>query len=154
MANMQYIQLTGKVEQWDDSSYTNQTTGEVVEKRQLSLVIPGMRDRLLVEFTRDQSPTDDLLDKWELDESWVVVGADGLRALGFTRSNARAGERATGAMVVFQGVDAREVTGDERRNLQTARKQQKAQAKARRAQRQADKKAAQATAPAAGSQSA
>ena len=145
---MQYIQVIGKVEQWDDSSYTNQTTGEVVEKRQLSLIIPGMRDRLLVEFPRANAPKDDLLDKWELEESWVVVGADGMRALGFTRSNARAGERNVGALVVFQGIEAREVTGDERKNLQAARKQQKAQEKARRAQRQAEKQAAKATPPA------
>jgi len=151
---MQYIQVTGKVEQWDDSSYTNQKTGEVVEKRQLSLVIPGMRDRLLVEFPRANAPKDETLDKWELEESWVVVGADGMRALGFTRSNARAGERATGALVIFQGIEAREVTGDERRNLQVARKQQKAQDKARRAQRQAEKQAAKTTPPAADAKSA
>ncbi len=141
---MQYFQVTGKVEQWDDSSFTNQKTGEVIEKRQLSLVVPGMQDRVLVEFPLPTAPADAVLDKWELDETWVVIGADGLRALGFARSNARAGERAVGALVVFQGVEAREVTADERRTLQAARKQQKQQAKARRAQRQADKQAAQA----------
>ncbi len=141
---MQYFQVTGKVEEWDDASYTNQKTGELVERLQLALVVPGMRDRVLVEFPRANAPTDANLDKWELDESWVVVGAEGMRALGFARSNARAGERAVGALVVFQGVEVREVTGDERKNLQTARRQQKAQAKARRAQRQAEKQATQA----------
>jgi hypothetical protein len=141
---MQYFQLTGKVEKWDDSSYTHQRTGEVVEKRQLTLVIPGMKDRVLVEFARADAPKDDTLDKWEADESWVVIGADGMRALGFTRSNARAGERAVGALVVFSGVEVRDINGDERKNLQAARRAQKQQAKARRAQRQAEKKAAQA----------
>lgn len=143
---MQYFQVTGKVEEWTDASYTNKATGEVVERIQLALVVPGMRERALVEFARANAPKEDTLDKWELEESWVIVGAESMRALGFTRSNARAGERAVGALVVFQGVEVRDVTGDERRNLQTARKQQKAQAKARRAQRQADK---QATSPAA-----
>lgn len=142
---MQYFQLTGKVEEVTDASYTNKTTGEVVERVQLALVIPGMRDRVLVEFPRANAPTEAILDKWEMEESWVVAGAEGMRALGFTRSNARAGERAVGALVVFQGVEVRDVTGDERKNLQAARRQQKQQAKARRAQRQAEKQGAKAT---------
>jgi hypothetical protein len=139
---VQYFQVTGKCEEWNDSSYTVEATGEIIEKRQLSLVIPGMRDRVLCEFTRDKAPTDDRLDKWELEETWIVVGADGMRALGFERSNARPGERAVGTLVVFQGMDVREVSADERRALQQARKQQKAIEKQRRAQRQAQKRAA------------
>jgi hypothetical protein len=139
---MQYFQITGKAEEWTDSSYTVESTGEVVEKRQLSLVIPGMRDRILCEFPRAVAPKDDLLDKWELEEQWIVVSAEGMRALAFKRSNARAGEKDTAALVVFQGIEAREATPDERRALQQARKLQKAQAKQRRAERQAEKKAA------------
>jgi hypothetical protein len=80
-----------------------------------------------------------LLDRWELEESWLVVSADGMRALAFERSNARAGEKPVGALVVFQAVDAREASSEERKQLQEARKAQKVQAKQRRAQRQAAK---------------
>lgn len=146
---MNYIQLMAKCEEWNDSSYTVKDTGEVVEKRQLSLVVPGMRERILIEFARDKAPKDDLLDKWELEETWVVIGAEGMRALAFERSNVRAGEKPVGSLVVFQGTEAREASADERRALQQARKMQKLQANERRAQRQAEKKAAKDAAKAA-----
>lgn len=141
----QYFTIIGKVRESDESSYTNKATGEVVEKRQLSLDVPGMRDAVLIEFDLEHAPKDDLLDKWELDEAWVVVGSESMRTLAFARSNVRAGEKAVGALVVFRGLEAREVTADERRNLQTARRQQKQQAKARRAQRRAEREQAQPT---------
>jgi hypothetical protein len=137
-----YFQITAKVEEVNESSYTVQSTGEVVTKIQLSLVVPGMRDRVLCELPADKAPKPDTLDKWEMEESWVVVSADGMRALAFQRSNARAGEKPVGAMVVFQGVEAREASADERKALQQARKAQKVQAKQRRAARQAEKQAA------------
>ena len=143
---LQYFQITGKVREADESSYTNKSTGEVIEKRQVSLDVPGMRDSVLVEFDLEHAPKDDTLDKWELEESWVVVGAESMRSLAFARQNARPGEKAVGSMVVFRGIEAREVTGDEKRNLQTARKQQKQQAKARRAQRRAERDAERAQA--------
>ena len=37
--------ITGKAEQADESSYTVQSTGEVVTKIQLTLNVPGMTDR-------------------------------------------------------------------------------------------------------------
>jgi hypothetical protein len=138
---MQTFTIIGKVRETDESSYTNKTSGEVVEKRQLSLDVPGMREAVLIEFDLEHAPTDDLLDQWELDEAWVVVGAESMRALAFSRSNARPGEKAVGALVVFRGIEAREVTADERRSLQTARKQQKQLAKTRRAQRRAEREA-------------
>jgi hypothetical protein len=138
---MSYIQITAKLEEANESSYTIQSTGEVVSKVQLSLVVPGMRDRILCELPLDNSPKPDLLDRWELEESWLVVSADGMRALAFERSNTRAGEKPVGALVVFQAVDAREATPEERKQLQEARKVQKTLAKQRRAQRQAEKQA-------------
>ncbi len=137
-----YIQITAKLEEANESSYTIQSTGEVISKVQLSLVVPGMRDRILCELPLEKAPKPDLLDRWELEESWLVVSADGMRALAFERSNARAGEKPVGALVVFQAVDAREASPDERKQLQEARKAQKVQAKQRRAQRQAEKEAA------------
>ena len=83
-----------------------------------------------------------MLERWELEESWLVVGAASMRALAFTRTNVRAGEKTVGSMVIFQAVAVREATPEERKQLQEARKAQKIQAKQRRAQRQAEKQAA------------
>jgi hypothetical protein len=141
-----YFDITAKCEEVNESSYTNHSTGEVVNKVQLSLVVPGMRDRVLCELPLDKAPKPDVLDKWEMEESWLVVSADGMRALAFARSNTRMGEKPVGALVVFQGTDVREATADERKELQQARKAQKLQAKQRRAQRQAEKKATKQTA--------
>ncbi len=136
-----YITLTGKCEEVDESSYTNQATGEVVTRIRLTLVVPTMRDRLTCEIPLDKAPKADLLDRWELDESWIVVTADSMRAIAFARSNVRAGEKAVGSMVVFSAVEVREATADERKKLQDARKAQKTLAKQRRAARQAEKQA-------------
>jgi hypothetical protein len=53
--------ITGKAEQVDESSYTVQSTGEVVTKIQLSLVVPGMNDRMLCEMPLDVAPKSDML---------------------------------------------------------------------------------------------
>jgi len=135
---MNYFEITGKCEEVNESSYTLQSTGEVVTKIQLSLVVPSMRDRVLCELSLEKAPKTDQLSAWELDETWLVVSADGMRALAFERSNARAGEKPVGALVVFQAVAVREATTDERKQLQEARKAQKLQAKQRRAQRHAE----------------
>jgi hypothetical protein len=139
---MQYFQITGKVEEVDESSYTNKSTGEVVSKIQLSLVIPTMRDRVRCELPLELAPKADILSHWELEESWVVVSAETMRALAFERSNARPGEKSVGALVVFQAAEVREATADERKALQEARKAQKIKAKQRRAARQAERTAA------------
>jgi hypothetical protein len=155
---MSYFTITAKVEEVNESSYTVQSTGEIVTKIQLSLVVPGMRDRVTCELPLDKAPKAEVLERWELEESWVVVSADGMRALAFERSNARAGEKPVGALVVFQGVDAREANADERKQLQVARKAQKVAAKQRRAARAAfsaaQKEAARQETPAAVQQSA
>jgi hypothetical protein len=114
---MSYFEITAKVEEVDESSYTVQATGEIVTKIQLSLVVPGMRERVLCELPLEVAPKIDLLDRWEMEESWVVVSADGMRALGFARSNVRAGEKAVGALVIFQGSAVREATAEERKRL-------------------------------------
>jgi hypothetical protein len=133
--------ITGKAEQVDESSYTVQSTSEVVTKIQLSLVVPGMTERVLCEMPLDVAPKSDTLEKWEMDETWVVVSANAMRALGFARSNARPGEKAVGALVIFQATEVREATADERRQLMEARKASKLQAKQRRAQRKVERDA-------------
>jgi hypothetical protein len=145
---MSYFEITGKIEEVNESSYTLKSTGEVITKMQLSLVVPSMRDRVLCELPLEEAPTPDTLDKWELDESWVVVSAESMRALAFERNNVRAGEKPVGALVIFQAVAARETTPQERKDLQQARKAQKVQAKQRRAARQVEKQAAKNAEPA------
>ena len=122
---MENFQITAKCEEVDESSYTNQSTGEVVSKIQLSLVVPSMRERVLCELPLDVAPKPELLERWELEESWLVVGASGLRVLAFTRTNVRAGEKTVGSMVIFQAVAVREATPEERKQLQEARKAQR-----------------------------
>ena len=151
---MQYFQITAKCEEVEESSYTNQSTGEVVTKIQLSLVVPSMRERVLCELPLDVAPKPDLLERWELDESWLVVSADRMRALAFARSNVRAGEKAVGSMVIFQAAAVREASPEERKQLQEARKAQKVQAKQRRAQRKAERDAAKQQQPVDSGQSA
>src|SRR5215813_19455 len=112
---MSYFSITAKVEEVNESSYTNRTTGEIVTKIQLSLVVPSMRDRVLCELPLERAPKTEMLDRWELEESWVVVSADAMRALAFERANARAGEKPVGTLVVFQAIEAREATADERK---------------------------------------
>ena len=141
---MAYIQITAKVESVDESSYERTLadgTTETVSKIQLALVVPTMRERVLCELPLEAAPKTDLLDRWEMEESWVTVSADGFRAIGFTRTNARAGEKAAGALVVFQAASVREASEQERRELQQARKAAKLQAKQRRAARQTERQA-------------
>ena len=97
--------ITGKAEQTDESSYTVQSTGEVVTKIQLTLNVPGMQDRVLCEMPLDVSPKPDMLEQWEMEESWLVVSANSMRALGFTRSNAtrREGSRRVGDLPGHRG---------------------------------------------------
>jgi hypothetical protein len=136
-----YFTIIGKVEEIDESSYTAQSTGEVVRKVQLSLVVPSMRERVLCELPLEASPKPDILERWELEESWLVVSADAMRALAFARTNVRAGEKAVGSLVIFQAAEVREATAEERKRLQEARKAQKVLAKQRRAQRKAERDA-------------
>jgi hypothetical protein len=138
--------LTGRAVEVDESSYTVQSTGEVVTKMQLTLNVAGMTDRVLCEMPLDVAPKSDVMEQWEMEETWLVVSANTMRALGFTRSNARPGEKAVGALVIFQATEVREATAEERRALMEARKVSKLQAKQRRAARKADRDAARAQA--------
>src|SRR5215470_14789313 len=75
---MSYFTITAKLEEVNESSYTVQSTGEIVTKIQLSLVVPSMRDRVLCELPLEKAPKSDTLDRWELEESWIVVTADAM----------------------------------------------------------------------------
>jgi hypothetical protein len=149
---LSYFQILGKCEETDDSSYTRTRDGkeETVSKVQLSLVVPGMQDRVRVELPLELAPSTDLLAQWELEESWLMVSAASMRALSFRRTNPRPGEKELSAFVVFAATNVREASAEERKQLQAARKAQKVQAKQRRAARAAEKAAAKQGAPASG----
>jgi len=142
---MAYMTLTTKVEEVSENSFDrvkDDGTTETITKVQFSLVVPGMQDRLIAEIPLETAPKTDILERWELEETWVVVGADRLRAIGFKRPNARPGEKEAGAVVIFQASEIREATSEERKALQAARKAAKLQAKAVRAKRAEEKKVA------------
>jgi hypothetical protein len=134
---MSYVSLAAKLEGYEESSYTSSVTGEQRSKIQLTLTIPSMRDRVLCEFDLEHAPSTELLDQWELEESWLIVSANSFRAMGFTRKNPRTNEKPIGAMVVFQGVEVHEASVEERKQLQEAKKAARLQAKQHRAARQA-----------------
>jgi hypothetical protein len=138
-----YFTILGKCEETDDSSYTRVRDGkeETVAKIQLSLVVPGMQDRVRVELPLELAPSTDLLAQWELEESWLLVSATSMRALSFRRTNPRPGEKELSAFVVFAATSVREASAEERKQLQAARKAQKVAAKQRRAARAAEKAA-------------
>jgi hypothetical protein len=143
-AMLSYFTLIGKCEEAEDTSYERKTDDgktELIQKVQLSLVIPGMQDRVRVELPQEVAPSTDVMSQWELEESWLVVNASAMRTITFKRPNARVGEAEIGGFVVYVGTNAREATQDERKQLQAARKAQKTQAKQRRAQRAAEKAA-------------
>src|SRR5689334_12916451 len=141
---LSYFQVIAKCEEADDASYTRTTADgreETVSKVQLSLIVPGMQDRVRCELPLEAAPSTDLIERWELEEAWVVVSAAGMRALAFRRTNARPGEKEVGSFVVFQATEVREATAEERKALQAARKAQKVAAKQRRAARAAERQA-------------
>ena len=140
--HMSNFEIKARGDLVDVTEITNKSTGVVDSRIQLTLNVPGMTDRVLCEMPLDVAPKMEVLERWELEETWLVVSANSMRALGFTRSNARPGEKAVGALVIFQATDVREATEDERRALMEARKISKLQAKQRRAQRKAEREAA------------
>jgi hypothetical protein len=58
--------ISAKVEEINESSYTIVSTGELVTKIQLSLVVPAMRERVLCELPLEAAPATDLLEQLEL----------------------------------------------------------------------------------------
>jgi hypothetical protein len=138
---MQYITILGRTSEVNDASYTDKRSGEIVPRTELLLEIPGLRDKVRCELPQTASISQADLERWELEESWVVVEASGFRQMAFARSNARPGESAFGAMLAFQAATVREATADERRDLAEARREAKVHAKELRAKRQAERQA-------------
>ena len=112
---MMYYRIIKKVDEINESSYERTQadgTVETVRKLQVSGVIPGQRERVLCELPLDAAPSTDIMERWELEESWVVISANSMRAIGFARNSARAGENAVGTLVIFQAT--RDPRGDGR----------------------------------------
>ena len=62
----------------------------------------------------DVSPKPDILEQWEMEESWFG-GLGQHDACQVHQKHARPGEKAVGALVIFQATEVREVTADELR---------------------------------------
>src|SRR5258706_3486864 len=111
---MNYLTLMGKCEEQSEDEFEGRAgpdgLKQVIKKVQFSLVVPGMQERLLVEMPLDHAPTLEIRERWELEETYVVVGADRLRAIGYKRPNPRPGEKEAGAMVVFHAHEIRQDT--------------------------------------------
>lgn len=84
---MSYVTLAAKLESYEENSFTSSSTGKQRSKIQLTLSIPSMHDKVLCEFDLEHAPSSELLDRWELDESWLIVAANSFRAMGYTRRN-------------------------------------------------------------------
>lgn len=54
---MSYFEITAKCEEVTESRYTVQSTGKIVTKIQLSLVVSSMRDRVPCEIPLDKAPS-------------------------------------------------------------------------------------------------
>src|SRR5690348_6766362 len=84
-----YFTLRGRVDGFEDSSYervinegTPEQTTERVPRFQLTLDIPGVTELVRCDLSPDRIPDlpgQKVFDKWELEESWVVVTCDNFR---------------------------------------------------------------------------
>ncbi|MBA3824993.1 MAG: hypothetical protein H0X24_13990 [Ktedonobacterales bacterium] len=136
-----YFTIRGRVDSFEDSSYertvnegTPEATTEMVARYQLMLDIPGVAEMVRCDLSPDRIPDLPALkvfDKWELEESWVVVTADNFRQTKGTKGNR------TWAMASFSAVKVEEMSAaerqailDARRQTKTARKQKAAAARA------------------------
>src|SRR5271166_3658309 len=138
-----YITLIGRVDEVNDSSYERTVNRgkadehqETVPQFELQLSIPGMQDRLRVAMAADVAPTQAIMDKWEMEEQWVIVKAEAMRTLtGETDGR-------PWSLITFPATEVKEVSPQERQQLQDARKSSKAKKKAARAKAKADRAAA------------
>jgi hypothetical protein len=143
---MTYIQVKGKCSEIEDASYERtvtrkgQKSTEVVKKWTIKLLQPGSTEPMQFDVGEDIAPDSATLEKWELDETWVVVEADQMRRL--VGSNEESGK--AWAIVSFPATAIREMDAKEKQQMQEARKATLQQRKARKLQAK-QAKAAEAT---------
>ena len=89
--------ITGEAEQTDESSYTAQATGELVTKIPLTLNIPGVTDWARCEMPLEVSPKPAVLEQRGMEQTWLVVLTNTMRALGFTGARRSRRKRSGGA---------------------------------------------------------
>jgi hypothetical protein len=143
-----YFTIRGRVDSFEDSSYertinegTTEQTTERVPRFQLMLDIPGVSEMVRCDLSPDRIPDlpgQKVFDKWELEETWVVVTADNFRV-----SKGQTGKRVW-AMSSFSAVKVEEMSAQERQALLDTRRQSKTarkqKAAASRAAKAAEKK--------------
>jgi hypothetical protein len=67
-------------------------------------------------------PKPEILERWELDETWLVVSPTPCGRSPPLAPNVRAGETAVGSLVIFQAAEVREASAEKRKQLQETRK--------------------------------
>ena len=137
-----YITARGRVEEFLDASYTRtvkkdgKEVEETVQKFRLLLTIPGMQEQMSFDLAPEVAPDSKTQDRWEMDETWVVVTADSMRlSKGETEGRAW-------AVVSFTATKVEEMTQQQRQELVQARRVSKQDKKQKAAERKAAKKAA------------
>ncbi|MBA3823706.1 MAG: hypothetical protein H0X24_07360 [Ktedonobacterales bacterium] len=121
---MTFITTRGKMSSVEDASYERiftrdgQKVTETVQKWTVKVLQPGSTEPMQFELSTEVAPDTNTLDKWELDETWVVIEADQMRRLvGTNKDSGNAW-----AIVSFPAIEIREMTAQEKATMQAARK--------------------------------
>ncbi len=141
---MTYITTRGKTSSSEDASYERtftrdgQKVTETVQKWTLKVLQPGSTEPMQFELSAEVAPDTATLDKWELDETWVVIEADQMRRLvGTNKDSGNAW-----AIVSFPAIEIREMNAQEKATMQAARKDTLQKRKAKKLQAKQAKDAA------------
>jgi hypothetical protein len=143
---MTFITTRGKFSECDDASYERtvkrkgQKVTETVKKWSVKVLQPGSTEPMQFDLDADVAPDTATLEKWELDETWVVIEADMMRRL--VGNNEESGK--AWAIISFPATEIREMTPQEKSAMQAARKDALQKRKAKKLQAKQAKAAEQA----------
>jgi hypothetical protein len=133
---MTYITTRGKTASIEDASYERtftrdgQKVTEMVQKWTLKVLQPGSTEPMQFDLSVEVAPDSATLEKWELEETWVVIEADQMRRLvGTNKDSGNAW-----AIVSFPAIEIREMNAQEKQQMQAARKATLQQRKAKKLQ--------------------
>jgi hypothetical protein len=133
---MTFITTRGKASSVEDVSYERtftrdgQKVTEVVKKWTFTVMQPGSTEPMQFELNAEVAPDTATLEKWELDETWVVIEADQMRRkVGNNKESGNAW-----AIVSFPAIEIREMTAQEKAQMQAARKETLQKRKAKKLQ--------------------
>jgi len=141
---MTFITVRGKRSSVEDASYERTSTRdgqkvtETVQKWTAKVMQPGSTEPMQFELSEGVAPDTNTLEKWELDETWVVIEADQMRRL--VGTNKESGN--AWAIVSFPAIKIREMNAQEKATMQAARKDTLQKRKAKKLQAKQAKGAA------------